>query len=251
MLRFASPAVLLLGTALTTPLLAQDCNRNGIPDECDACAGDITLITFEGFSELTPIGDQYASEGVTFSLIGSDDLPIICIEGSPNVAFGGIGADTPLAGANGLRDADGGPAIPIAIDFDPPVTFASLFVIDIDANDVMEVRAFNGPNLVASEGAAAGEEGTGNGVGILFQFNVGEITRIEVEFTTAGQGWAIDDESFRRPSLTANCTGLVRVAQESALGLGHFVEESSQAFRRGPPRAPGDGRDRHRRADVR
>jgi hypothetical protein len=241
MLRFATPSALLLGTALSTPLLAQDCNnngvddaidlvtgtsfdcnKNGIPDECDACAGDITLITFEGFPELTPIGDQYAAEGVTFSLIGSEDLPIICTEGAPNVAFSGAGADAPLAGANGLCDADGGPAIPIAIDFDPPVTFASLFVIDIDSNDAVELRAFNGNTLVQTQGASTGEEGTGNGVGTFFQFNVGEITRIEVEFVSDGLGWAIDDVSFRRPSATSNCTSLVRVAQESAPGLGDF-----------------------------
>lgn len=206
---------LVLGTSL-------DCNQNGLPDECDTCSGDITLIDFEGFAELTPIGAQYASEGVTFGLLGDPALPIICTEGLPNVGFSGAGVDAPLAGLAALTDPDDNQEYDLEILFDPPVFDVSLFLIDIDASDEVEVRTYSGATLLATTGLAAGEEGTGNGFGSFLQLAGADVTRVEVEFLDGGQGWALDDLSFKRATGTTGCNSLLRVSQESAPGAGDF-----------------------------
>ncbi|WP_145061665.1 hypothetical protein [Engelhardtia mirabilis] len=207
---------LVLGTSF-------DCNKNGVPDECDTCTGEITLIDFEGFPESTAINTQYAAAGVTFGLLGEVGAPIICTEGSPQVGFQGVGNDAPVAGLSALTDPNDGQYHPIEVLFDPPVSNVAMFAIDIDAGDVLEVRAYDsGSSLLASTGVADGDEGTGNGVGTYIQLIADGISRVEIEFTNQNPGFAIDDLSFERPSTTAGCNGLVRVAQESSPGAGDF-----------------------------
>lgn len=198
-----------------------DCNGNAIPDECDFCSGDVTLIDFEGFAELTPIGTQYLADGVTFSLIGTPaGLPIICTEGSPNVGFIGTADDTPLGGTGGLTDPTSATR-DIAIDFNPPVFNASLYVIDIDGPDTVNVRAYDGATLLSSQVITASDPGTGDGVGTLVVINQTNITRIEVDVENV-QGYAIDNLMFRRPAANPGCDRFIRVSQESAPGAGDF-----------------------------
>ena len=205
-----------------------DCNGNGVPDECDSCAETIVLIDFEGFAEGTPLGDQYTAQGVTFALVGDPPgLPVICTEGSPALGFGGPGGDDiPLAGLGGLTDplgSDGSVATDardVEILFDPPVSDLSLFVVDLDQTDTVELSAFAGAVLVGSEFQAAGSAGTGDGIGTFLTVIGDGITRAVVD-VAPGMGYAIDDLSFRRGSGAA-CGTLFRIAQESAPGAGDF-----------------------------
>jgi len=128
----------------------------------------------------------------------------------------------------GLTDPliDGDFAIPndIAIDFDPQVTSVRLFVIDIDANDTVTIRAFDGDTEVDSATASAGDAGTGNAKSTEFFVQAGSITRVQAEITGTPNsiGWAIDFVTFTRPCEGAGCGPLTEIAQESAPGAGDF-----------------------------
>lgn len=198
-----------------------DCNGNAIPDECDFCSGNITLIDFEGLAESTAIGMQYVSEGVTFGLIGAPTgLPIICLEGDPQVGFTGTAADTPLGGLAGLTDPTG-TTRDIEVFFSPPVFDASLFIIDIDGTESVDVRAFDGATLLSSQVFTAANVETGDGVATLIVIQQTNITHIEIDVSD-GAGFAVDNLIFHRSATMPGCDRFVRVSQESAPGVGDF-----------------------------
>ena len=188
---------------------------------------ELFLIDFEDLPEETEISDQYADLGVVFSIDGyPDELPIIAVEGNPTVAFTGSGADTPMSsGVGGLTDPIVGGEISvgrnIVMQFDPPVTSVRLFIIDIDVDDVMTLRAFDGGTEVDSMTKATGDPGTGNGKSTPFLVSADSITSaiVEVpEFT----GFAVDFLIFTRPCEGAACGPQIEISQESAPGTGDF-----------------------------
>ncbi len=186
------------------------------------------IIDFEGFDELTPITTQYADDlGATFSTPGEpENPPIIAVEGSPIVGWSGDGPAS--SGSNSLTDplVDGSNGVPnsIAIDFDPPVTSVSLFVIDIDGNDTFAVRAFDGETEVDSMTVSSGEPGAGNNQSTEFNVAGANITSVLIEPVDADDstGWGMDFVTFTRPCEGVECGPRVQVAQESAPGVGDF-----------------------------
>lgn len=192
--------------------------------------GQFFLLDFEDLPEGTEISDEFAADfGVTFSIGGSDTLlPIIAVEGVPQVAFAGSGADRPMSSlSGGLTDPiiGGDTNVPndIVMDFDPPVTSVRLFAIDLDGNDRITVRAFDGAVEVATDTKQAGDPGTGNGRSTEFSVAAASITRIVVDLETpAPFGWAMDFLTFTRPCEGAGCGVQIQVAQESAPGAGDF-----------------------------
>jgi hypothetical protein len=191
----------------------------------------IFLVDFEDLAEETEISDQYIDLGVTFSIDGDPTaLPIISVEGSPTTAFTGSGADKPMSsGTGGLTDplVGGSPSVPqdIAMAFDPPVSSVRLFVIDIDGSDTATMRAFNNGMEVGSMTKSAGDPGTGNGVSTELLVSAETITDVVVEMSGSTTiGYAIDFLLFTRPCQGAECGPQVRIAQESAPGLGDFEQ---------------------------
>ena len=104
--------------------------------------GQTVNIDFEGLAEGTAIAAQFAP-GVTFSL-GDDGLG-----GTPQIAtantgstigfVGSSGDDAPAAsGVNSLTPGLAGgpcPCLPsLRMDFNPPVSSVTLFILDFDAN---------------------------------------------------------------------------------------------------------------------
>lgn len=195
-------------------------------------AGDfqeIYLVDFEEWPEDTIVSDQYADLGVTFSMeSGATDGPIVIYEGLPQRAFGGIGADAPVAsGIAGISDPLVGGAFdigaPIRMDFDPPVTSVRFYVVDIDASDVFVATARSGKTIVDELTISAGDPSTGNGVNTEFLLVGTDIT--SVVFTPPGGtgiGWALDFLTFTRPCESGTCGPRVFVTQESAPGAGDF-----------------------------
>ncbi|MCA9286082.1 MAG: hypothetical protein KDA22_12735 [Phycisphaerales bacterium] len=187
------------------------------------------LIDFEEYAEETPISTQYAALGVVFSVEGDPrSFPIIAIEGAPRVAFSGGGNDSPMSSlsggltdplVNGQFDEPG----TIRMDFDPPVTSVRFFVIDIDGGESFTATASSGANIVAAVTRSAGDPGTGNGVSTEFFLEGDEITSVVVGDPDSNtNGWAIDFLTFTRPCEGAACGPVLRVAQESAPGVGDF-----------------------------
>lgn len=196
-----------------------------------AVAGtQVTVIDFEEFAEGTSISTQYATLGVTFSIEGAPTLPIVAQEGSPTTAFTGTAADTPASsGLRCLTDplVAGDFAVPadLRIEFDPPVSSASFYLIDIDGSESVLASAFDGATVVASQSVVGGAAGTGNGVSTLVTLTAPSIRSIVVDISgpLANTGWAVDFLTFTRPCPTPACTLRMRVSQESAPGIGDFA----------------------------
>lgn len=176
-------------------------------------------IDFEGFAEGTHISEQYCSSlGVAFSIVGNPNArPIIALRGCPMRAYdgGGLGCadctsclqhDKPADGVACLTDPlVGGMGVPnyavgqsIAMTFHPPISSIRLYVIDIDENDTVTVRAWSGDALAAEVTKSSGQPGTGNTVSTPFDLAGDSITRVEV-LVPPVIGYAIDAISFTRP----------------------------------------------------
>lgn len=170
------------------------------------------IIDFEGFPELTPISDQYASLGVTFELGGSIAMPIITTEGAPATAFGGYDGsfDTPfVSGIAGLTDPPGGSVIDssdILIHFAKPASRVRIWVIDIDGGgseswtDRCTVLATDDLDLVIdSVTLDANDPGTGDLAHTMFEVVAPEgsagISKVAIDVTD-NMGYAIDNVSF-------------------------------------------------------
>ena len=185
-------------------------------------------IDFEEYAEETPINTQYSALGVTFSLVGDPGFPVIVTEGSPLVGFIGSGDDAPMAsGANGLTDpligGDFTIGRDIAVDFDPPVTSVRLFVIDIDGNETITLRALDGMTEVTGMTRSGGQTGTGDGVSTEFFLAAERITRAELHVREK-VGFAVDFLSFTRPCEGPGCGRMIEISQESAPQAGDFKD---------------------------
>ena len=187
----------------------------------------LVTLDFEGLSEGTAIDTQYQSLGVTFSIDGSSDLPIIAAQGSPAVAFSGSGADSPMSsGTRGLTDplvaGDASVGQDIVMTFSPPVTSVRFFLIDVDAGESYTVTASNGGSAVDSQSAVSGASGTGNGFSTEILLAAGQIDQVVID-APAMAGYAIDFVTFAQPCLQPPCGVEIEVAQESAPGAGDFA----------------------------
>ncbi len=129
-------------------------------------------IDFEGFAEGTHISEQYCgSLGVAFSIVGNPNArPIIAVRDCPRFAYDGGGTcpgpqhDKPTDGVACLTDPlVGGMGPPnyavgqsIVLAFHPPISSIRLFVIDIDNQDTVTVRALSGEAVVAEVTKSSG-----------------------------------------------------------------------------------------------
>lgn len=182
-----------------------------IADEAGENPVQIT-IDFEGLPESTPINNQYAEFGVTFSLGGSKDFPIIATEGAPATAFGGYDGsfDTPfVSGRSGLTDPPGASVITsndILIHFAKPAQNVRLWVIDIDGGhgenwtDRCQVAGADSSGIVLDMMTLDAEDpGTGDLAHTLFELVAPEgsegIYRVAID-VTQNMGFAIDDLTF-------------------------------------------------------
>ena len=172
--------------------------------------GQTVNIDFEGLAEGTAIAAQFAP-GVTFSL-GDDGLG-----GTPQIAtantgstigfVGSSGDDAPAAsGVNSLTPGLAGgpcPCLPsLRMDFNPPVSSVTLFILDFDANpgDPLEVIAFDSSGSVVDLAfvTSLGFPG-GDGVAQSVAVSASGIDHVIVDFAGPGvhdNGLAIDDLSF-------------------------------------------------------
>jgi len=195
------------------------------------------VIDFEGLAENTAISNQYEEFGVTFAIEGRPDLfPIITLAGTPiaSAFFSANGADASMSsGTAGLTDppvGGGNYFVPndIRIQFDPPVTLVSFYVIDIDGvapdGDVVTVTAFDGAAVVDSTTVVGTLVNDGKSVKVTLAGS--SITSVLVDVTpnaTTGLiGWALDFVSVARPCPSPQCTPRFRLSQESAPGAGDF-----------------------------
>jgi hypothetical protein len=175
-----------------------------------ASAQDV-LIDFEGYPEMTHITDQYAGEGVTFYLLGTDREPYIATHGEPTVAFvtsyPAPDSDVPVSGENSL--AAGGSA-DYGAAFSSPVSRVSLALSDfgdcmdvpigypvsagLDAYDasgaLVDTMSFTIPHF------AAGSPDDGN-VAVL-TVSGPHIVRVETHGVAQDCGYTIDDFAFTR-----------------------------------------------------
>ncbi len=193
-------------------------------------SSNVVVIDFEEHPEGTAISTQYAAYGVSFSTEGQATFPIISREGSPLTAFGGAGNDSPMSsGAGGLTDpaVGGNYTVPgdIRMTFDTPVVAATFYVIDIEAGETVVATAFDGATPVGSATVTGGGAGTGNGVSSKITLAAANITSILVDVTgpATSTGWALDFLVLERPCEVPGCTVRLRVAQESAPGVGDFA----------------------------
>jgi hypothetical protein len=98
------------------------------------------VIDFEGLAESTAISNQYEEFGVTFAIEGRPELfPIITVDGTAiaTAFFSANGPDANMSsGIAGLTDppvaGDYFAPNDIRMQFDPPVTLVSFYLIDID-----------------------------------------------------------------------------------------------------------------------
>lgn len=189
----------------------------------------VLVIDFEEHAEGTAIGLQYAALGVTFSIEGGPELPIVAVEGAPAAAFTGTGADAPASsGSRCLTDPPVGSdfAVPadIRISFSPPIVSASFYLIDIETGETVVATAFDGAVPVASQTVVGGSSGTGNGVSTPVALAAASIDSILLDIAgpAAATGWAVDFLTVTRPCPFDGCSLRMRVAQESAPGAGDF-----------------------------
>jgi len=192
-------------------------------------AAQVFVIDFEGMPEGTPVSSQYAAVGVSFAIEGQATFPVIAVEGSPTAAFTGAGSDAPMSsGAGGLTDppVGGSATVPgdIRVLFDPPVTSVRFYLIDIETGESVTATAFQDQSAVATQIVTGGSPGTGNGVSTQVALAAPGITSVLVDITgpPTTTGWAIDFLVFERPCAVPGCDFRVRVAQESAPGVGDF-----------------------------
>jgi hypothetical protein len=179
-------------------------------------AGERTSINFEGFADDAVISTQYChSHGVTFSILGNPSaFPIIALQGCPRTAYDGGNQcsqhDTPVVANGGLAALTdplvGGTGVPnyavgqsIGMTFNPPIDGISLYVVDIEQDDVVTLRALNGSTVVMEVTKTGADSDTGNRVSTLFTLSAPLITKVEVH-VPAVIGYAIDDISFTRPT---------------------------------------------------
>ena len=129
-------------------------------------AGHATIVDFEGFAALTPLGAVVASDGnvVTFSVAGNspDGLAYVADVGNPMSAF--VPADTPAAAVAGTRFLTDEPAGPNLINdyfmsFAKAVTDLSLDLFDFRADggarvgDVATLTVFSDAGFTTAVGS--------------------------------------------------------------------------------------------------
>ena len=205
---------------------------------------DYGLIDFEGFSEFTPISDQYANLGVFFSLAEYPTLfPIIASVGPPTVAFTNpAGASDPsmFDGLNGLTDplVDGDWRIgyDIQVDFNPPVRWVSLYLRNIgQANNspetiVWKIRRSDGSISFANCPIQYSTVNL-NAQALLDQSPINQITIMpraggncsdNNNSPSSPVDFAIDTILFTRSSEAS--ASVIRVEQESVPGAGDFSQ---------------------------
>jgi hypothetical protein len=129
------------------------------------------VIDFETLPDGSPVAegdaitDQYAALGVTFSLVGSDDAPVIAIEGgTATTAFVGPETNDAPTSPGGIASLTSGASsasqcpclTSIQIDFDPPVTSVSIQNLNMDGSDSVFLKAFDVDGNLVTFNAAAG-----------------------------------------------------------------------------------------------
>ncbi|MCA9291815.1 MAG: hypothetical protein KDA25_11855 [Phycisphaerales bacterium] len=192
-----------------------------------ALAGELFVIDFESYTEGTPIGNQYAPLGVTFSAEGGQ-LPVIAVAGAPQIAFGADGVDDGpmVSGIAGLTDpviaGDSVTGRDLRMTFDPPVQMVRFFAVDIDRDEVLTARAYRGRTELGAITRWHGHPLAGNGEATEFRFdNPHGITEVVIEVPDR-IGFAIDALAFERDCPGPACGQRVRLSQESEPGLGDF-----------------------------
>ena len=179
------------------------------PDGILGTPDDVTL------NEFDVIDDEYASLGVTFSLVGpasftGGSAPIIATEGGATAAFVGPGgtpdAPTPSP-VNSITPGAGLGPCPclksIQIDFAFSVSSVSLSILDFDSivGQPLDATAFNASGNVIDVGTVF-SLGYPGGDGNIQPVSVSGsgIRRVILDFAVNDNGLAIDDLSFEAPS---------------------------------------------------
>jgi hypothetical protein len=198
------------------------------------------IIDFEEYAEDTPITTQYERWGVRFSAASTNAPPIVAREGNPIRAHASNnGGNDPRisSGVAGLTDplVNGDYAIPsdLVMDFNPPITSLRLFVIDIDNQDQVTLRAFRRGSEVDFDTVNAGNARAGDAVSTRFDVSAAEIDRVVVDVGSPNgtMGYAIDFVSFTRACGVVPCRAPdVRVFQERTAGAGDFVSVGSVGY---------------------
>jgi hypothetical protein len=191
---------------------------------------ELFLIDFEGLAESTPVVDQFAGIGVSFSVEGEPDLsPIIALEGNPRVAFAGSGgSDQPMSsGLAGLTDPEVGDDHTVPFDlrmhFDPPADAVRFFFIDLDDGPVTATAFDADGTPLESITRTPADPDAGNGRSTPFSFTSDQISSILIDVAdVAPIQYAIDYITFTRPCADGDCGQLIEIAQETEPGAGDF-----------------------------
>jgi hypothetical protein len=140
--------------------------------------------------------------------------PVIARAGAPQIAFdrnGSAAGDTPAdAYTNRLQtffltdtvgDQGGSASEYLIVEYGRAVARASGYIIDIDHEESVSVRAYsdlNGVNLLTNVTLAAGQANTGDGVGTFWQFtrSANDIRRIEIRNNGAYVGYDLFDSDY-------------------------------------------------------
>jgi hypothetical protein len=206
------------------------------------------IIDFEGLtdSDATPLKltDQYAkapysSYGVRFSIAGSSTLtPIVAVEGAPTKAFTNDANDSDpkfSSGSCAMTDAvkpnDISVAGDIQMDFDPPVTSLSFYIMDIDGSEKYTIRSYRAGTEVAAlqQVLDASTPFVGDNISTLVRIKPasGElIDRVVIDTAAANPGgFAVDFVTFTRDCNAGSGTcprPRISVSQESTAGASDF-----------------------------
>ncbi len=185
-----------------------------------AVNADTVTITFDeySFSEGDTVTNQYENLGVIFS--GVNTTPIIARPGTGETyahfcgSYGNRTDDcvvsTTISANNmltdGFGDHDRYPFLvgdDIKITFTVPVTQVRFYLVDIDAEEVITVRAYNNDTgLIAEQTYSFDDAASGDGVATLVEFTTTEDNPINYIIVDVPDwaGFAIDDLTFTSPA---------------------------------------------------
>ncbi|MEM9218546.1 MAG: XDD3 family exosortase-dependent surface protein [Cyanobacteria bacterium P01_F01_bin.150] len=183
----------------------------------------------------TMIDDEYQDIGITVSTPGHDHGAMLFDTANPtggdhDLADPGT-ANAPLGHVLVLSE-DGNSANPddnakggiFRFDFDALTGINGVHMLDIDAQESIEIRTFDASNMVLNTYTF---QGSGNNTFQTAELNSGWIAAIEIELTGSGAIAGLEGDRFYKNTATATITGFpdITVSDPS-----HYVNPSSHGM---------------------
>jgi len=225
-----------------------------------------TLPGGAGTVDMQEISDQYASLGVTFSVVDPITGEFVCYPriakvGPPRTAFEGCeDEDTPLpgqsVGASFLTNLEPGypPEGDLLVTYLNPVNAASGVILDVDCRDaggppceqftitaedstglVLATQVIDGPPGAENPECLSPHTGPGDGVAFSWSFDVSPLTihRIRIQYTGAVSTPGLAFDNFSPASLDADLS-VTKQCPVGQVGLGEEFTYTTVVSNSGP-----------------